>query len=79
MCCYSQCNTSEVALNPKTLSIVSHPPPPPPDVPLKEDVADLKAGPTEQGSTQGRDGAPVEVVPTSAEEVEEQERFDTAA
>jgi hypothetical protein len=49
------------------------------DVSLKEDVADLKAGPTEDVNTAGRDAAPVGVVETSREEVEQQEVFDTAA
>lgn len=45
------------------------------DVPLREDVADLKAGPAEDVDTTGRDGDPVGVVPTSREEMEAQEAF----
>lgn len=37
----------------------------PPEVPLKEDVADLNAGPTEDVNTTDRDGAPVGIVETS--------------
>ncbi|GBF97900.1 hypothetical protein Rsub_10255 [Raphidocelis subcapitata] len=44
------------------------------DVPLEQDVADLKAPADEAVPTANRDnGAPVDVVPTSREEVEEQE------
>lgn len=45
------------------------------DVPLREDVADLKAGPAEDvASTRHRgDQGPIDVVPTGREEVEEQE------
>lgn len=35
------------------------------DVPLKEDVADLKAGPAEDVNTTDRDGAPIGIVETS--------------
>eukprot|EP00878_Enallax_costatus_P039230 GHUV01044796.1.p1 GENE.GHUV01044796.1~~GHUV01044796.1.p1 ORF type:complete len:181 (+),score=31.50 GHUV01044796.1:29-544(+) len=35
------------------------------DVPLKEDLADLKAGPAEDVNTTDRDGAPVGIVDTS--------------
>jgi hypothetical protein len=49
----------------------------PADVPLKEDIADLKAGPTEDVDTSGKDG-PIGVVETSREEVENQEAFATA-
>jgi hypothetical protein len=44
------------------------------DVPLKEDVADLQAGPTEDVDTSGRDG-PIGIVEPSREEVEAQEAF----
>eukprot|EP00775_Hariotina_reticulata_P001538 gene1538-1876_t len=45
------------------------------DVPLKEDVADLQAGSAENVNTTGRDGAPVDIVPTSRDELEAQEAF----
>eukprot|EP00878_Enallax_costatus_P019073 GHUV01020111.1.p2 GENE.GHUV01020111.1~~GHUV01020111.1.p2 ORF type:complete len:121 (+),score=58.62 GHUV01020111.1:29-364(+) len=45
------------------------------DVPLKEDLADLKAGPAEDVNTTDRDGAPVGIVDTSRDEVEAQEAF----
>jgi hypothetical protein len=45
------------------------------DVPLKEDVSDLKAGPIEDVNTTDRDGAPVGVVQTSRDELEAQEAF----
>lgn len=48
------------------------------DVPLAEDVAELKAGPLEGGGTTGRDGAPIDVEPTSRKEMEEQEAFTAA-
>eukprot|EP00882_Tetradesmus_deserticola_P000767 GHRQ01000838.1.p1 GENE.GHRQ01000838.1~~GHRQ01000838.1.p1 ORF type:complete len:139 (+),score=77.65 GHRQ01000838.1:123-539(+) len=44
------------------------------DVPLKEDVADLQAGPAEDVNTAGRDG-PIGIVETTREEVEAQEAF----
>eukprot|EP00882_Tetradesmus_deserticola_P000906 GHRQ01000984.1.p3 GENE.GHRQ01000984.1~~GHRQ01000984.1.p3 ORF type:complete len:139 (+),score=80.59 GHRQ01000984.1:123-539(+) len=44
------------------------------DVPLKEDVVDLQAGPAEDVSTAGRDG-PIGIVETSRDEVEAQEVF----
>jgi hypothetical protein len=44
------------------------------DVPLKEDVADLQAGPAEDVDTSGKDGS-IGIVPTSREEVEAQEAF----
>ncbi|WIA42921.1 hypothetical protein OEZ86_008835 [Tetradesmus obliquus] len=47
------------------------------DAPLKEDVADLQAGPAEDVDTAGKDG-PIDVVPTSREETEAQEAFATA-
>ena len=49
------------------------------DVPLREDVADLKAGATEDVTTTDRDGGPVGVVEPTREEVEAQEAFVTPA
>ncbi|KAF8057626.1 svkA [Scenedesmus sp. PABB004] len=48
------------------------------DVPLAEDVAELRAGPAEDVSTAAKDGAPVDVVPTSRDETEAQEVFTAA-
>lgn len=48
------------------------------DVPMQQDIADLKAGPNEDVDTRGSDGNPVGVVETSRDEVEAQEAFQTA-
>lgn len=45
------------------------------DVPLKEDIADLKAGSAEDVNTAAKDGTPVGVVQTSRENMEAQEAF----